>query len=57
MSTKDTFFSLGTFRLKDGNQIRLWEDTWLGNRPLKTQNPTLLNIVSKKQAEVANVLS
>jgi hypothetical protein len=32
-------------------------DIWLGNPPLKTQHPTLFNIVHRKQAKVAEVLS
>ena len=36
MSAHETFLSLGTFRLNDGNQMRFWEDFWLGSQPLKT---------------------
>ena len=57
MGVKESFLSLGFSRLKDGNQIWFWEDTWLGNHPLKTQYPTLYNIARRKQAKVAEVLS
>ncbi|WVZ83882.1 LOW QUALITY PROTEIN: hypothetical protein U9M48_030978 [Paspalum notatum var. saurae] len=44
---------LGSFVLKNGSQIRFWEDTWLGNQPLKHQYPSLFNI----HATVAETLS
>ena len=46
-----------TFIIKDGSQIRFWEDAWLGNRSLREQYPQLYNIVRKKQNTVAEVLS
>jgi hypothetical protein len=57
MSVKETFISLGTFRLKGGNQFRFWEDTWLGKQPLQSQYTTLFNIVHRKQAKVVDILS
>jgi hypothetical protein len=30
MATKKFFFSLETFSIKDGSEIRFWEDRWLG---------------------------
>ena len=45
MGVKDKFLSLGCFSLKDGSQIRFWEDIWLGNHTLKSQFPSLFNIV------------
>ena len=54
--TRD-FLRFGTFVIKDGSQIRFWEDTWLENRPLRDQYPQLYNIVRKKQDTVADVLS
>ena len=57
MGVKDTFLSLGNFRLHNGNQIRFWVDIWLGYQPLKFQYyPTLFNIVRRKHAKVAVVL-
>ena len=43
--------------IKDGSQVKLWEDSWLGNSPLRDQYPQLYNIVRKKQDTVADVLS
>ena len=57
MGVKDKFLSLGRFSLKDGSQIRFWEDIWLGNRTLKSQFPSLFNIVRRRHATVAEVFS
>ena len=57
MGVKDKFLSLGRFSLKDGSQIRFWEDIWLGNRTLKSQFPSLFNIVRRRHAMVAEVFS
>ena len=54
--TRD-FLRFGTFLIKDGSQVRFWEDSWLGNSPLCDQYPQLYNIVRKKQDTVADVLS
>jgi hypothetical protein len=34
MNIKDQFLSMGNFKLQDGNQIRFWEDKWLGDNTL-----------------------
>jgi hypothetical protein len=57
MNVKDQFLSFGNFRLQNGNQIRFWEDAWLGASALKDQYPNLYNIVRKKNATVSNVFS
>ena len=57
MKVKANFLKFGTFIIKDGSQIRFWEDAWLGNRFLREQYPQLYNIVRKKQDTVAEVLS
>ena len=48
MKVKSEFLKFGTFHIKNGSQVRFWEDTWLGNRPLRHKYPQLYNIVSKK---------
>ena len=53
MKAKANFLKFGTFIIKDGSQIRFWEDTWFGNRSLREQYPQLYNIVRKKQDTVA----
>ena len=57
MAVKDQFLNLGRFKLVSGNQIRFWEDNWLGNWKLKDQFPNLFNIVRRKHATIAEVLS
>ena len=55
MKVKDTFMNYGSFQLNDGNQIRFWEDEWLGTHTLREQYHALFNIVRKKHATVALV--
>jgi len=57
MRVKPEFLRWGKFKLGNGSLIRFWEDTWLGNEPLKNQYPALYNIVRKKSALVSSVLS
>ena len=47
--------SMGLF-LKNGSQIRFWEDNWLGNRTLYDQYLGLYNIARRKQDTMAQVL-
>jgi hypothetical protein len=56
MATKKFFFSLGTFSIKDGSEIRFWEDSWLGATSLREQYPVLYNIVRYKDDTIAKVL-
>jgi hypothetical protein len=55
MRVKGLFLSLGVFTLKNGEQIRFWEDKWLGNQSLMFQYPSLFQIVRHKSATIANV--
>jgi hypothetical protein len=48
MATKKHFFRLGSFSIKDGSEIRFWEDKWLGNTTLREQYAALYNIVHRK---------
>jgi hypothetical protein len=54
---KDEFFERGLFKVGDRVQTRFWKDTWLGNKPLATQYPSLYHTVQHKQVSVAHVLS
>ena len=56
MATKNNFFSFGKFAIRDGLEIRFWEDKWLGNTPLKDQYPALYNIVRHKSDTLATVM-
>jgi hypothetical protein len=57
MEVKDLVLERGRFKVQDGAQTRFWEDLWIGNEPLMKRFPTLYNIVRKKNASVAQVLS
>ena len=35
MATKKDFYRFGVFKIKDGSEIRFWEDIWLGNATLR----------------------
>ena len=58
MVTKKFFFPYGSFSVKDGSEIRFWEDTWLGTTPLREQYPALYGIVQgrHKSDTLAQVL-
>jgi hypothetical protein len=56
MATKKSFFCLGSFSIKDGSEIRFWEDRWLGATTLREQYPVLYNIVRHKGDTIAKVL-
>jgi hypothetical protein len=56
LKVKDQFFGLGSFILKDGKQIRFWENTWTGNQPLMLKFPSLYNI-ARKNNTVVNVFN
>jgi hypothetical protein len=57
MATKRFFFRHGTFSIKDGSQIHFWEDSWLGNSPLREQYPALYSIVHRKSDTIAIVMT
>jgi hypothetical protein len=56
MKVKRDFLHFGTFIIKDGSQVRFWEDIWIGNKTLREQYPSLYNIARHKQDVVAEVL-
>jgi hypothetical protein len=56
MATKKHFFGLETFSIKDGSEIRFWEDKWLGTTSLREQYPALFNIVRHKCDTIAKIL-
>jgi hypothetical protein len=57
MKVKEEFFGNGSFTIGNDMDTRFWEDTWLGNKSLAEQYPSLYNIVQRKQVLVANVLN
>ena len=56
MKAKELFFQFGTFSVRDGSQVRFWEDTWLGNNSLMVQYPSLYRIVRHKFVTIKQVL-
>ena len=56
MATKKYFFRYGTFSIKDGSEIRFWEDKWLGNASLRDEYQALCNIVHHKGDTISKVL-
>jgi hypothetical protein len=56
MATKKFFFVLGSFFLKDGSEIRFWEEKWLGNATLREQYPALHSIIRHKGDTIAKVM-
>ena len=57
MKVKDEFFEQGSFFVGNGASVWFWEDTWLGDKPLSSQYPTLYKIAHRKEVSVASVLS
>jgi hypothetical protein len=56
MKVKEEFFARGKFKVGNVANTRLWEDTWLGDKPLSMQYPSLYGIVRCKQVSVATLL-
>ena len=56
MATKKHFFPFGSFSIKNGAEIRFWEDRWLGTTTLREQYPTLYSIVRHKGDTLQKVM-
>ena len=57
MKVKHDFLRFGNFKIRNGSQVRFWEDNWLGNGTLKHQYPGLYCITRRKFITIAEVLS
>lgn len=57
MKVKNEFFERGSFNLGNGEQIRFWDDVWLGQITLRNEFPSLYAIASNKNLTVAEVFS
>jgi hypothetical protein len=53
---KKFFFRHGSFSIRDGSEVRFWEDKWLGNASLREHYPALYAIVRHKGYTLAHVL-
>jgi hypothetical protein len=56
MATKKHFFHFCSFSIKNGAEIRFWEDRWLGTTTLREQYPALYNIVRYKEDTLQKVM-
>ena len=45
MKVKNYFLNMGSWFINNGEQVRFWEDKWLGNSSLKDKYPSLYSIV------------
>jgi hypothetical protein len=53
---KNELFERVFFKTGDGDEYSFGEDTWLGDKPLDEQYPSIYNIVQRKQVSVAQML-
>jgi hypothetical protein len=53
---EETLLRPQDFSIKDGSEIRFWEDKWLGTTSLREQYPALYNIVRHKGDTIAKIL-
>jgi hypothetical protein len=56
MATKKHFFPFGSFSIRNGSEIRFWEDRWLGTTTLRGQYPDLYNIFRHKSDTLQKVM-
>ena len=56
MKVKSIFLDMGSCIVNDGEQIRFWEDKWLGNLAFKDKYPSLYTIVRRKTYSIATVM-
>jgi len=57
MKAKRDFLRFGTFIVKDGSQVRFWEDNWLDGVLLNVQYPSLYNIARPKFITIEEAMS
>ena len=57
LANLDRFKSLVYFEVKDDSRLLFWHDVWCGDRPLKTQFPSLFRMTHLKNAMVDEVVS
>jgi hypothetical protein len=57
IKVKESFLSLGHIKLNNDENIRFWEDRWLGNFTLQHQYSSLYAITRRKNILMASVFS
>jgi hypothetical protein len=55
MEVKDEFLQWGSFGVGNGLSTRFWEDSWLREKTLSEEYPSLYNIAHHKNVMVAHV--
>jgi hypothetical protein len=55
MATKKHFFGHGKFSIKNGSEVRFWEDKWLGATTLREQYAALYAIVHHMGDIIAHI--
>jgi hypothetical protein len=53
---KNEALSKGSFDIKYGTNVMFWDDTWIRDKPLKTQYPNLYNIARDPHATVSKIM-
>jgi hypothetical protein len=56
MNVKDELLATGVFVVGNGLRTSFWEDSWLGEKPLPEEYPSLYKTVYHKNFTVAHVL-
>lgn len=56
MKVKSNFLNMGSWKSNNGEQVKLWEDKWLGNFSFKDRYPSLYAIVRRRNDTFANVM-
>jgi hypothetical protein len=54
---KNEVLAKGSFKNKDGTNVRFWDDNWVGDKPLKVQYPNLYNIVRDPHTTASKVVA
>jgi hypothetical protein len=57
MRIKDEVLFKGSFVIKDGTNTRFWDDTWIGDKPLKDTYLSLYHIARDRHVMVSKVMS
>ncbi len=57
MKVKSTFLNMGSWIVHNGQQVRFWEDNWVGNSSFKDKYPSQYAIVRRRNSSIANIMS
>ena len=57
MKVKNDFLRWVSFKVHNGEQVRFWDDVWLGHTSFRERFPRLYNLVRRKHDTVQQVIS